>query len=129
MIKAIENYINKNRKGISMEEEIIQFIGVNDLSEEEQAIVNALSTEYYQKIKVALKNLTSMAVHIKMHKKEGSKKKFSIKVRVMAPTHVFESKHAVDWDLARTVHKAFKNIEHEIEHKLKVSDQDLHISP
>ncbi len=109
-----------------MEEEVIQFIGVNELSEEEQAIVKALSTEYYGKIKVALKNLTSMAVHIKTQKKEGSQKKFSIKVRVIAPTHVFESKHASDWDLARTLHKAYKNIEHEIEHKLKVSDQDMH---
>jgi len=58
--------------------------------------------------------------------KEKKRKKFSIKVRVMAPTHVFESKHASDWDLARTLHKAFKNIEHEIEHRLKVSDQDIH---
>ena len=41
----------------------------------------------------------------------------------MAPTQTFESTHAADWDLARTLHKAFKNIEHEIEHKLKVSEQ------
>ena len=112
--------------------EVIQFIGVSDLKEEEQAIVNALSTEYYEKIKVALHNLTSMAVHVKTQNdeadegKEKKRKKFSIKVRVIAPTHVFESTHASDWDLARTLHKAFKNIEHEIEHKLKVSDQDLH---
>jgi hypothetical protein len=115
-----------------MEEEVIQFIGVKDLSEEEQAIVNTLSTEYYGKIKTYMHNLTSVAVHIKTQKdeagkdKEKKRKKFSIKVRVMAPTHVFESKHASDWDLARTLHKAFKNIEHEIEHKLKVSDQNLH---
>jgi len=115
-----------------MEEEIIQFIGVNKLGEEEKAIVEALATEYYGKIKTYLHNITSVAVHIKTQKdeadkgKEKKRKKFSIKVRVIAPTQVFESKHASDWDLARTMHKAFKNIEREIEHKLKVSDQDLH---
>lgn len=112
--------------------EVIQFIGVADLDEAEQEIVKRLSTEYYEKIKIALHNLTSMAVHVKTQKddadegKEKSRKKFSIKVRAIAPTHVFESAHASDWDLARTLHKAFKNIEHEIEHKLKVSDQNLH---
>lgn len=114
-----------------MEKEAIQFIGVKDLSDAEKATVNTLSTEYYQKIKVALKNITSLAVHVKLHgniedNEKSKKKKFSIKVRVIAPTHVIESNMATDWDLARTLHKAFKNIEHEIEHKLKVSDQDLH---
>lgn len=106
-----------------MEKEVIQFIGVKELSPEEQAIVNTLSTEYYQKIKRSLKNLTSLAVHVKTYKKEGSKKKYSINIRAIAPTKIIESKMAADWDLARTLHKAFKNIEHEIEHKLKVSSQ------
>jgi len=111
--------------------EVIQFIGVSELNEEEQEIVKRLSEEYYEKIRVSLHNLTSLAVHVKTQKddaEEGKEKqkKFSIKVRAIAPTHVFESTHASDWDLARTLHKAFKNIEHEIEHKLKVSDQDLH---
>lgn len=106
-----------------MDEEIIQFIGMKELSPEEQAIVNTLSTEYYQKIKRSLKNLTSLAIHIKMHKKGGAKKKYSIHIRAIAPTAIIESKRAADWDLARTLHKSFKNIEHEIEHKLKVSSQ------
>ena len=102
-----------------MEEEQIQFIGVNELNEEEQAVVNTLSTEYYDKIKRSLKNLTSMVVHIKLYKKEGSQKKYSIHVRVIAPTKMIESDKAADWDLARTLHKAFKNIEREIEHIFK----------
>jgi len=69
--------------------EVIQFIGVKDLKEEEREVVNALSTEYYEKIKVALQNLTSMAVHVKTQNdiadegKEKKRKKFSIKVRVL----------------------------------------------
>lgn len=112
-----------------MAEEVIQFIGVNELSEDEQLIVNTLATEYYGKIKRALKNLTSMAVHVKTYKKEGAKKKFSINIRAIAPTGIFESKMAADWDLARTLHKAFKNIEHEIEHKLMVSSGGLKAHP
>ena len=102
-----------------MKEEVIQFIGVSDLNAEEQAIVNALSTEYYQKIKRSLNNLTSLAVHVKVHSKEGSKKKFAIRIRAIAPTSIIEAKLAHDWDLARTLHKAFENIEKEIEHKFK----------
>ena len=106
----------------------------NNLSRKEIIIkADGLKRTYDNgKIKTYLHNLTSVAVHIKTQKdeadkgKEKKRKKFSIKVRVLAPTHVFESKHASDWDLARTLHKAFKNIEHEIEHKLKVSDQNLH---
>jgi hypothetical protein len=121
-----KKYINNGWKSSIMEEEIIQFIGVNELDEAEQAVVNKLSTEYYDKIKRSLKNLTSIVLHIKTHNTEGSQKRFEVKLRVMAPTHTFEAEKASDWDLARTLHKAFKNIEHEIEHKLKVSDQDLH---
>lgn len=102
-----------------MKEEIIQFIGVKDLKPEEQEMVKILSAEYYGKIKRSLKNLTSMAIHIKTHHNEGTKKKFSIHVRVIAPTRMIESDKASDWDLARTLHKAFKNIEREIEHIFK----------
>ena len=108
------------------EEEIIQFIGVNELSEAEQNVVNNLSAEYYEKIKRSLKNLTSMAVHVKTHNDEGGQKRYELHIRAMSPSHVFESKKDSDWDLARALHKSFKNIEREIEHKLKVSDQDLH---
>lgn len=109
-----------------MEKEVIQFIGVKELSPEEQTIVNTLSTEYYQKIKRSLKNLTSLVVHIKSYEKSGKeekKKKYSVHIRAIAPTHMIESKRAADWDLARTLHKSFKNVEHEIEHRLKTSSQ------
>jgi hypothetical protein len=102
-----------------MQEEIIQFIGVKDLSEDEKEIVNTLSTEYYGKIKRSLKNLTSMVVQVKIYQKEGAKKKYSINVRVIAPTRMIEADKAADWDLARTLHKAFKNIEREIEHMIR----------
>ncbi len=102
-----------------MKTEVIQFIGVNELLEEEQETVKKLSAEYYDKIKRALNNITSLAIHVKTHGKDGQRKKYSIHVRALAPTQVFESNSDSDWDLARTLHKSFNNIEREIQHRFK----------
>jgi hypothetical protein len=93
--------------------EQIQFIDLKKLEPEQQAVVQQLSTEYYGKIKRELNNLTTLIVHIKEYKKGH---KFSIHVRAEAPTRIFESTKAADWDLARTMHKAFKDLEREIQH-------------
>lgn len=102
-----------------MKEEIIQFIGLDDLNEEEKTVLKELSEEYYEKIKRSLKNMTSLAVHVKIYKNEGSRKKYSLHVRAIAPTDIIETDKEADWDLARTLHKSFKNIERQIEHKFK----------
>ena len=105
-----------------MDQEIIQFIGVKDLDEPEQALVNKLATEHHAKIKRALRNITSLVVHIKQYSKTGKEHKYSIHVRAIAPTRIFEST-ASEWDLAKSLHKAFNEIEHEIQHKLKTDSQ------
>ena len=94
--------------------EIIQFTGLKDLNDDEKEILNTLSTEYYQKFKRELKNLTSMGVHVKIYTKGGKTKKYSLHVKVIAPTKIFESEKAADWDFARTLHKAFKDLEKQI---------------
>lgn len=99
--------------------EPIQFIGVKELDNVQQTIVNKLSTEYYDKIQRELKNLTSIVVHVKAYEKEGKKSKFSIHLRAIAPTKIFESTKAADWDLARALHKAFKDLERQILHTIK----------
>lgn len=103
--------------------EAIQYIGIEQLTPEERATLDKLSAEYYGTIQRSLKNLTSVIVHIKEYKKEGKRKKYAISVRAVAPTVIFEEKHAADWDFARTLHKAFKNIERQIQHKLHTDDQ------
>jgi hypothetical protein len=106
-----------------MHEDIIEFVGLPDLDEDEKRILNTLSTEYYQKIKRTLKNVTSLVVHVKKYKKQGKKHKYSLHVRAIAPTRAFESTKAADWDFARTLHKAFKDLENQIKHKLHSDDQ------
>ena len=64
--------------------EEIQYIGVNELDDNEKEVVDKLSAEYYDKIKRELKNITSLKIHIKTYQTAGGvakKKKFSINVR------------------------------------------------
>lgn len=99
--------------------EPIQIVGISELDSAEKNIVNDLANLYYGKIQRALHNLTSMVVHVKVYEKGGSKRKFSIHIRAIAPTRIFQSTKASDWDLARTLHKAFKDLENQIRHVFK----------
>lgn len=116
--------------------EQIQCIGTDQLTEGEKATLDKLSAEYYNTIKRSLKNVVSITVHIKEYKKavlkkkeereeyqKPKRKKYAVHVKVSAPTRIFEEKNAADWDLARTLHKAFKNIERQIQHRLHADDQ------
>jgi protein-tyrosine phosphatase len=99
--------------------EPIQFIGLNELDEVDQDMVQTLTTEYYDKIQRELKNLTSLVVHIKSAEKEGHRHRYDVTVRAEAPTRIFESSkspQAACWDLASALHNAFKNLEREITH-------------
>lgn len=94
--------------------EEIQYIGADVLDETEKSDLEKLSAEYYDKIKRALNNITSLKIHIKKHTK-GGKGKFSVHASANAPTKIFEAS-ASDWDFARTLHMAFNEIEKQIEH-------------
>jgi len=98
--------------------EPIQITGIDELKEGERDIVNTLVNEYYGKIQRVLQNEISIKLHIKQHSKTGNKHKSDIRIKVTAPTKVFESQES-DWDLARTLHRAFKNIERQLEHRIK----------
>ncbi len=98
--------------------ELIQFVGVSELAPEEQALVSKISTENYEKIQRMIKNVENMTVHIKCYDKEGQRKKYSLHVRVKAPTTaVIESCKSHDFDLARALHKAFDDVHTQIEHR------------
>ena len=103
--------------------EPIQIIGIDEVdNESEKDLVNKLANEYYEKIQRSLKNLTSITLHIKVHSKGGKAKKWDLRVKVIAPTKIFESQES-DWDLARSLHRVFKNVERQIDHKLHTDRQ------
>ncbi len=97
--------------------EVIQFVGVSELPAEEQATVQSITTEQFDKIKRDLQNITNMTVHVKFYQKTGGRKKYSMHVKVAAPTHVFDSSNSDDWELPRALHKAFEDIRHQIQHR------------
>ena len=101
----------------------IQYIGLGNIGPSERRILDTLSSEYYDKIQRSLKNITSVVIQIKVHSKNNSKKKWSINMRVIAPTRIIESDNAVDWDFARTLHKSFNQILQELEHTFRSKDQ------
>ena len=102
--------------------EPIQIMGIDELEGDEREVINRLINEHYNKIKRSLNEITSITVHIKQHSKGGKRKKSDVRVRVDAPSQIFEAQES-DWDLARTLHKVFENIQREMEHKLRVDDQ------
>ena len=102
--------------------EPIQVIGGELLDDTEKAITNDLMKEYYPKITRQLKNITSITVHVKAHSKGGKRKKYDIRVKAIAPTRPFEAQES-DWDLARTLHRVFRNIIREIQHKFRTDSQ------
>lgn len=106
--------------------DVLQFVGLNDLSIEEQTAINQISTKEFEKIKQKLNNSISMIVHIKTYSKNSSKPKFALHVRVIAPTDIIESCKSHDFDLLRALHKSFEDIARQIEHKFGVNATRQH---
>lgn len=107
--------------------EMIVFKGLDAIGDAEKPILAQLSTKYYGTIKRALKNLTKIEVHIKVHNKEGKRKKYSVHVKAISPTKkVYVSSKAHDWDFARAVHKSFQDIQNEIK---KSAHTDVTMKP
>ena len=104
--------------------EILQFVGLKDLDADEQEIVNRLSTEYFEKVKRAAKNIINIKVHIKCYKKEGAKKKYSVHIHVKIPTQaIIESCKSHDFELQKTIHAAFQDVQTQLKKKLRTDDQ------
>ena len=103
----------------------VQTVGFDVLSLSDKKDFQRLLDEYALKIERQLKNIDSFIIHLKEHGKGGKRKKYSIHVRVTAPTHTIEA-DAADWDFLRTVHKVFNKLGEEIEHTFHIRDQHKH---
>ena len=102
--------------------EQIQYIGLKDLKNSEKIILNKLSADYYIRIQRAIKNKdTSLTIHIKVYKKEGNRRKFSINTKAVAPTIIFESKRSNDWNFQTALHGSLDSLYKEIHSKLRTN--------
>ena len=94
----------------------IQIIGIDEINEDlEKGILNKIANSYFEKIERSLKDVSGVKLHIKCHSKGGKSRKWDMRVKVISSKKVFEAQES-DWDLAKSLHKVFKNIEREIEH-------------
>ncbi len=98
-------------------EEIIQFVGLKELTPEEQEVVKKISEHHYNKIKRAIKNRASLVLHIKCYSEKGKRKKFSLHIKVLSPTKTFTSDKVHDWELEKALHKAFNDLPEQIHHE------------
>ena len=105
--------------------ESVQIVGSEQLDKSEKEDIKRIANEYFTKIQRQLKNIESIIIHVKEYNKEGNRKKFSLHIRAIAPTRIFEA-DAFDWELHKAIHKAFEKLETELEHHLHTSDQHKH---
>src|SRR3989338_482990 len=98
--------------------EKIQFIGCDELDANEMLSLTKLARKYHGRAEKMLSNEAGLSVHLKLYRKEGATKKFSITCKIMAPAKIFRASSS-GWKLNDCMHKACQKIEHEIQHKLK----------
>lgn len=103
--------------------EPIQIIGIKELDDMEVDAVNRLANRYFGKIQREIKKVRSVAIHIKSYDKEGRQKKYSVHVKLIAPTRIFVSTKASDWNLEKALHGSFRDIIRQLQHSLHTDDQ------
>ncbi len=96
--------------------EKIKIIGMKEINEDELVIVNGLAAEYYKKIQRMIKNITLITIHVKTHDKTGERKRYEIRLKVIAPTKTFDAESS-EWDIAKAIHIVFKEMQKIIEHR------------
>ena len=100
----------------------IQTKGLEILNENEKKDFETVLGKYYEKIERKLKDISSIVFHLKEYNRQGTRKKFSIHAKIVYSGKFFEA-DSFDWDLKRTIHKLFRKMEEEIEHKFHLSDK------
>ena len=122
---------------MSLSKDVVQFKGLDLLTDEEKVILEKIVPEYYEKIKRSLHNIIQIQIHFKAYEKTGSgkedktkRRKFDIHMKVLAPTkNIFSSSKPAthiknkDWKFTKSLSEAFKNLENQIK-KTVLSDKD-----
>ncbi len=92
-----------------------------DIDEFAKRWVMKISSFYAEKLAYLVKNELNIALHFKEYKKKGKQHKFSIHARAIFPGGTVASGNAHDWDIRRAVHKAFRDLEHQLRSRFKKS--------
>ena len=100
----------------------LEKVGFELLNEKTREDFDKIFEEHSPRIERKLKNVESCRIMLKEYG-QGRRTKFSIHILVNYSGKTLEA-DATDWDLRKTVRKAFNKIEEEIEHVFHVSDQN-----
>jgi hypothetical protein len=111
----------------SSDTEMIQYVGLRDLDEQEREAIQEIATKYHDKIKRKTKNDTRLMLHIKVHgahkdkchgeDHDADKKiKYGVHLKVVSPMHIFESEDS-DFDIRKAANMVFEHMLNQIEHK------------
>ena len=95
--------------------DLIQFIGLNDLSDNSQETVKSITEKHISKMKNQISNATSIKVHIKPTKKSDQTSFYTAVIQVIVPGKVHEIKKE-DHDLVSLIRTSFQALENEVEH-------------
>ncbi|HZX44054.1 MAG TPA: hypothetical protein VFF28_00045 [Candidatus Nanoarchaeia archaeon] len=99
--------------------EQIILIDADKIPEDDKATIQKIASEYIPKIQRVFKD----KIMVKLHYKKHGERKYDLRVVINCPDKKLEAQES-DWNLRRTLHKVFENIEREMEHKFKLSDQN-----
>ena len=107
--------------------EMIQYVGVHDLTEEERAAVEEIAAKFHDKIRRKTRHDTNLTLHFKVHgvhkdechgeeEEPEKRRKFSLHLKVVTPMHIFESEDS-DFDIRKLTHEVFDHVLNQVEHK------------
>ena len=99
--------------------EMIQYIGFKELGEDERDAVEEIATKYHDKVKRLIHNVANLTLHVKTHgdvKGADKQRKYTVHLKLIAPTHMFESEDA-SFDLRKVTHLVFEHMLNQLEHK------------
>lgn len=98
----------------------IQYVGLRDLEEFEQRTVQELCERHLPKVERMLhQENVRLRVHVKKHNPAGKRAKYSIHAQLDAPSRLFSTKRAHDWDLSKAVKRAFEELAKQVQHHAK----------
>lgn len=97
----------------------IQFKGLINFNTLESETIKKLSRQYYDKLLRDLKD-ANLVLDLKKYDQEGKRTKYALHSRIESGSTLRLNTKASDWDLRRTLHKLFKKLEKELQHKYRL---------
>ena len=99
-------------------EQSITYVGLKSLDSFEISKLQTFVDRYFPKIQRHFSN-ASLIVNIKVADVTGKRKRYTISLRVSAPSVILSAEH-MDWELQRAVHRAFDGLSNEAKRKFKI---------